>query len=367
MAGGLVLKYLEPRTDVPAKDDWSTRLALAEARIGLEQRLITVVTALTFVATFFLPATPGNTAARIVLGVHVLLALPLLLVHRSERRMLRRGLLDEPWRRVPADVAQRPENDYADRLLLGGLVLKGAFNDLADVVRSRREVFVCGPDARGRAVVRGAGSTSMYPAEVDEGEYSPAPPADSEPGRPRDDERLRDGLRLTGSFVHLSCVLTVLGVVVIGVLVALSVSPLAPAGLIAAALLMPGLSPFKVAEAVRRQRHLVRAVAESEEWTPVPTELLPWRRGHHVAGIADLPGGRALVRFPRPSPDLVANIAGTGVMWVAGTHRDTAAVGVPGRRELMSAVVLPDRAASPGDPMPWWRRLRQTDFSDLPT
>ncbi|WP_112268005.1 hypothetical protein [Lentzea terrae] len=31
-----MLQYLEPRTDVPAKDDWSTRLALAGIRVRAE-------------------------------------------------------------------------------------------------------------------------------------------------------------------------------------------------------------------------------------------------------------------------------------------------------------------------------------------
>ncbi|MEV6714560.1 hypothetical protein AB0M48_21280 [Lentzea sp. NPDC051208] len=362
-----MLHYLEPRTDVPAKDDWSTRLALLDVRIGVRHHLGSLVVAVTFVATFFLPSSPGNTAARIVLGVLVVMSLGALLPNRRIRRAVRRGLLDEPWRRVPAMVAEKQENDMADRLLLDGLVLKGSFAELPDVVSERQEVFVLGPDPEGRALIRAAGSTSMYVASTDEGEYRAAERVERPMVSPSEEPLLQDSVEMMRVLGHLFWVLPVVNFLVVGVLIALSVSPLAPAGLIAVAVLIPGLRswPWSV-EAFLQSRGNTRAVAGSEAWTPVPVRLLPWRRGHHVAGIADLPGGPALVRFPQPHSDLVANVAATGVMWVAGTHRGRLAVGLPGTGGLMTAVVFPDRAGRGSDPMSWWRRIRRNDYSDLP-
>ncbi|RDI31884.1 hypothetical protein [Lentzea flaviverrucosa] len=362
-----MLHYLEPRTDVPAKDDWSTRLALADVRIGVRQRVESLFAAVALVVTFLVPGTPGNTAARIVLGVMVVMSLLALLPNRSVRLALRGGLLDEPWRREAAAVAREHENDPVHRLLLSGLVLKGWFHDLIPVVLDRGEVFVCGPDADGRAMVRAAGSTSMNKAVADEGHFQARDREEWVLGRPGDDEEVRDGLVLSRALVRWFWVFPAVALVVAGVLVALSISPFAPTGLVAAALVAPVLLDVPAAvEIARRQRDVARAVATAETWTSVPVRLFPWRRGHHVAGIADLPEGRALVRFPAPLYDIVANVADTGAMWVAGTHRGILAVGVPGTGQLMFAVADPDRADRTSDPMSWWRRTSPRDYSALP-
>ncbi|WP_434444441.1 hypothetical protein [Lentzea sp. E54] len=357
-------QYLEPRTDVPARDDWSTRLALADVRISTRQHVESLIAVVTFVITFFVPSTPGNTAAKIVLGVLVVLSLGALLPNRAVRRALRSGLLDEPWRRAPAAVAEKCEDDPGDRLLLDGLVLKGWFHDLLLVVLDRQEAFVCGPDAEGHAVVRAAGSTSMCVVRADEGEYRPREREERPLGRPRDDERVQDGLRMSRSVGRYFWLFHALTALVVGALVALSISPFAPTGLVAAAMLAPGLLGLPaMIEVVRRERDIARAVESSPAWSSVPITLFPWTRGYHVAGIAQMPGGPALVRFPRPSFDLVANIADTGAMWIAGTHRGILAVGVPGTSHFMFAVARPDSAVQSGDPMSWWRRWGQNDFS----
>lgn len=156
-------------------------------------------------------------------------------------------------------------------------------------------------------------------------------------------------------------------VVVIGVLVALSVSPLVPTGLVTAALLAVSLLDIPaVLGSMRRHRVAERSVERAEQWTPVPIRLFPEKAGHHVSGIADLPGGPALVRFPVPVHDVVANIAGTGVMWIAGTHEDLLAVGVPHVNSVTYAVVLPHGVTQEGDPMSWFRRLRPQKLLGLP-
>jgi hypothetical protein len=362
-----VLQYLEPRTDVPAKDDWSTRLALTGVRAVTEDRVVLLVSAVTLVATSVVPSTPGNTLAMVVLAFSVLSYLSSWFSHRGVRSARRRGLLDEPWRRVPAAVAEKPANDGVDRLLLDGLVLEGKFGGLPDVVLERREVFVCGPDADGHAVVRAAGSTSMYQARVGEGEFPARERVERVLGRPGDEKRIRDGLALTRQMRPFQWLLLVMFPGIVVVLIVMSLSPPAPTGLIAAALWTPGLlSVPSSIEVLLRDRAIAKAVAGSQPWTPVPMALFPWQRGRYVAGIAELPDGPALVRFPRPWVDLVANIADTKVMWIAGTHEDVLAVGVPGTNLLNFAEVRPQRDAQRSEPLPWWRRYRQPDFSALP-
>ncbi|MEV6235784.1 hypothetical protein [Lentzea sp. NPDC051838] len=330
-----MIRYLEPRTDVPAKDDWSTRLALVGIRIGLEDRVRVLITAVLFVVTFAVPATSGNFVARVVLGVSLVMYVPMFLVNRGVKRAVRRGLLDQPWRRVPA----------ADE----------------------REVFVCGPDAEGRALVRAPGWTSMRKVQGDAGEYPALDQVEPALDRPGDEKGIQDVLRLSRQLGPFRWVLMAISAGIFWLLVSTSLSPLAPTGLLAAALWLPGvLGVPAVVESGWRERALAKAVAGSEQWTPVPMTLFRWQRGYYVAGIADLPDGPALVRFPQPPPDLIANIAATEVMWIAGTHKGVLAVGVPGMNVLTFAVVRPGRADRRSDPMPWWRRYRQPDFSALP-
>ncbi|GGU14867.1 hypothetical protein [Lentzea flava] len=359
------MNYLEPRTDVPAIDDWSTRLILRDTRLPAEQRIHSLIAVLTFVVCFFLPMTPGNVAALVVLAFLLLMTVVGPLIGMAGTRAKRSGLLDGPWRRLPAAVAENDDEPW-DVLLADGLVLKGSFHDLPDMVLDRGEVFVCGPDAEGRAMIRAAGFTAMRPAEVGTGEYRAKERLDRPLGRPRDDPAVRQVINATWVF-KTTWVMFVVTLVVAGVLVALSVSPLAPTGLVTAALVALPLLDFPMLLAsMRRQRRAERAVEHAECWTPVPIRLFPEKAGHHVAGIAELPGGPALVRFPAPVLDVVANIAATSVMWIAGRHENLIAVGVPHVNALTYAVVRPDGAAQDGDPMPWFRRLRSRKPLGLP-
>ncbi|GAA3650391.1 hypothetical protein GCM10022267_40970 [Lentzea roselyniae] len=359
------MQYLEPRTDVPAKDDWSTRMILDEPWSHTEHKVISVIGIVTFVVCFFMPMTAGNIAAIVVLAVQLLMNVAGPLVGLAGRRAERRGLLDEPWRRLPATVADNPDEPW-DLLLLDGLVLKGSLHDLPDMVLDRQEVFVCGPDAEGRAMVRAAGFMTMRPAEVDTGEYEAKERVDRPLGRPLDDPALQEVLGAAWAMKVILVIMVVI-VVVIGVLVALSVSPVAPTGLVTAAILATMLFDVPaMIVAMRRQRQAARAVESSEQWTPVPVRLFPEKAGHHVAGVAELPGGPAVVRFPVPDRDVLANIAATGVMWTAGTHENLIAVGVPHLNSLTYAVVRSGGAAHDGDPMSWGRRLRPRQLLGLP-
>lgn len=63
---------------------------------------------------------------------------------------------------------------------------------------------------------------------------------------------------------------------------------------------------------------------------------------------------------------MVVNVAATGVMWVATTHENLLAVGVPRVGPLTHAVVLPHGVTQEGDPMSWYRRLRPQKLLGLP-
>ncbi|MFS8102734.1 hypothetical protein LFM09_36960 [Lentzea alba] len=361
------MQYLEPRTDVPAKDDWSTGLILQDLRWGARALgAVALVAGAGAAACFFLPTTPGNVGALVILSLVALTCGLAPLMYRVETRPRRRGLFDEPWRRLPATVAER-DDSATDRVLLDGLVLKGWFDDLPDMVLERQEVFVCGPDADGRAVVRAAGFAKWHNAKADTGEHTARERVERPLLRPLDDEatlRAYKGLRWGARSWLWSAVPCGVG----GALVLLSLFPLAPAGLVTGGLLLVlGLLGIPTAiEVGRWYRDAVAAVDNSWQWTPVPITLFPWKPGQHVAGLADLPGGLALVQFVVPELDVIANIADTGVMWIAGTHGDVIAVGVPKVPVLTFAAVQRDRDVPEEDPIPWIQRLRTPDFSGLP-
>ncbi|WP_143116130.1 hypothetical protein [Lentzea xinjiangensis] len=362
------MQYLEPRTDVPAKDDWSTGLILQDLRWGTRALgVVGLVAAAAAVACLFMPTTPGTIGAMSVLVLAALTCGLTPLIHWTGTRAERRGLLEQPWRRVRATAAEKQPEDVSDRLLLDGLVLKGWFDDLADMVLERQEVFVCGPDEHGKAVVRAAGLAKMENAVVDTGDYPARERVERPLGRPLDDPAVagaHQGLRWGARAWLWAAVPAGAG----GVLVLLSLFPLAPAGLVVGGLLLgAGLLGIPVSiEIGRWYRDAVTAVENSDRWTPVPITLFPWEPNQNVAGLAEMPGGLALVQFVVTDLDVIANIADTGVMWIAGTHGDVIAVGVPRVRVLTFAVVQPDRDTPKEDPVPWIQRLRQPDLSGLP-
>src|SRR5688500_11607682 len=96
MAGG----HVEPRTDVPAMQDWSTAAILAETRYA--GRILSAIAVALPLAVGFavgLPATPGTIAAEVVLGLIGLFGMigPVVLLLEGQRH--RRRLLAQDWRR----------------------------------------------------------------------------------------------------------------------------------------------------------------------------------------------------------------------------------------------------------------------------
>ncbi|WP_154697707.1 hypothetical protein [Lentzea guizhouensis] len=361
------MQYLEPRTDVAAKDDWSTGLILQDLGSGAKALgSVGLGAAAGLVGCLFLPMTPGNVAAVVVLGLIVLLGSLGPVMYRVESKPVRRGLLEQPWRRCPATVA---EQDLTDRVRLAdGTVLRGWFEDLPEMVLDRQEVFVAGPDADGHAVIRAAGFAKMHNAKVDTGsEFHERERVERPLMRPLDDDEV---VKAFNGLVWgtRSWLWAAIPAGVGAVLVLLSFFPLAVSGLVVGGLLLvPALLGIPMAlEISRWYRNAVQAVQNSNQWTPVSVTLFPWQPNQHVAGLADMPGGLALVQFVVPELDVIANIADTGVMWVAGTHDDLIAVGVPRVPTLTFAVVQPDRDTPREDPVPWIQRLQQPDFSRLP-
>ncbi|MEV6235783.1 hypothetical protein [Lentzea sp. NPDC051838] len=367
-----MLQYLEPRTDVPAKHDWSTGLILQE--LGLVRgtlSVIALVSAAGIVGCLFLPMTMGNIAAIVVLSLLALVGAIGPVMHRVQTLPLRRGLLEQPWRRCRATLVDNPDDKYATYVRLPDVVLESFMTDDArDVVRDRGEIFICGPNENGKAVVRAAGLAETANAKV----ARPAAFVDREPVEPHEIGRpLADPAVLKAFSGLVAGTRATLGATipaVIGaVIVLMSLWPIAPAGLVVGGLvlvlsllLLPSLI-----ELSRWYRDAVKGVHAAQAWTPVPVTLFPWKPGTLVAGLATMQGGRlALVQFVDPNLHVIANIAHTGTMWIAGMHDDVIAVGVPALPVLTIAAVQPDSDTPKEAPVPWIQRLRQPDFSGLP-
>ncbi|WP_158839433.1 hypothetical protein [Saccharothrix deserti] len=365
--------YLEPRTDVPAVDDWSTGLALDEFR-DVWRVFAAVAVGLLAVAgslAVFFPATPGSVAAVVVLGLLGLAAGIPPLAHRVETAPRRRGLLDRPWRRVPATAAADGGQWEEERLLVfapeGTLVLRGALPDVPDLVLDRQEVFLCRPDDQGRAVVRVAGLCRMFPVRVDETDVRPREREPHVIGRPLDDPAVARAFR--GFRWGTRSWLWSAGPAVLGAVpVALGVWPLSPAGLVVGGLLLVFAAVMVPTSLLLGTfyREAVAAAESATEWTPVPVTLFPWEADHEVAGLAQLPGGTAVVRFPLPDLDVIANIADTGTMWMAGDGNGVVAVGVPRVPVLTLAVVQPDRDVPDDTPQPWLLRTIEPSWDGVP-
>ncbi|MET8758500.1 hypothetical protein [Lentzea sp. NPDC004782] len=367
-----MLRYLEPRTDVPAKDDWSTGLILQE--LGMVRHALSTVALVSLaglVGCLFLPMVAGNIAAIVVLSLLLLMGAVGPVMHRVETLPVRRGLLEEPWRRSPATVVDNPGVKYATYVRLAdGTVLESFDVELPDMVHEFGEIFLCGPNDRGKAVVRVAGLAETANAKVvsPEGVVPREPGERYELGRPLDEPAVRKAFSglVAGTHAALGAVIPA---VIGAVIVLMSLWPVAPAGLVVGGLVVV-LSLLMLPSTIelgRWYRDAVKGMRAAQTWTPVPVTLFPWQPGTLVSGLATMPGGRlALVQFVDPNLHVVANIADTGTMWIAGVHEDVIAVGVPRVPVLTIAAVQPDSDTPREAPVPWIQRLRQPDFSGLP-
>ncbi|WP_156756974.1 hypothetical protein [Actinokineospora pegani] len=367
-------RYLEPRTDVPAAEDWSTALILAESRAAgrVGRAALAVLVPAGLGTALFLPGAAGNVVAAALLGLLALICAVASLVSRADRRMTRRGLLCGPWRRRPATVAAPPERASAfERLIVfddsGTLVVRGVLTDALGLVLDRQEVFLVGPDEAGRVVLRAPGLCQLFRARVDDAEARPREREPRSSERPLDDTAVAQAFDVFrwGTRAWLwPAVPTALG----AALVLLSIAPLAIAGLVAGGLLLVCgalAAPMLVLGPWYRQA--VAGLRSASRWTQAPFTLFPWEPGRAVAGLAQLPGGLALVQFPLPNPDVIANIADTGVLWTAGTPSGGAvAAGVPGVPALTLGVVQPDRDTPEERTQPWLMRANEPSLRTIP-
>ncbi|RAS69773.1 hypothetical protein C8D87_10173 [Lentzea atacamensis] len=368
-----MLQYLEPRTDVPAKDDWSTRLILQE--LGLIRRALSIIALVALagiIGCLFLPMVVGNIAAIVMLSLLLLVGAIGPVMHRVQTLPVRRGLLEEPWRRCPVTVVDHPVDKYSTyvRMPDGAVLETFPSGELRDVLRSRGEIFVCGPNAKGKAVVRVAGLAETENAVV----ARPAEFVDREPeepheiGRPLDDPAVLKAFSGLVAGTH-STLYAAISAGIGAVIVLMSLWPIAPAGLavgglvvVLSLLMLPSLT-----ELGRWYRDAVKGMHAAQRWIPVPVTLFPWKPGALVTGLATMEGGRlALVQFVDPNLHIIANIADTGTMWIAGVHEDVIAVGVPEIPVLTIAAIQPDSDTPREAPVPWIQRLHQPDFSGLP-
>jgi hypothetical protein len=203
-------------------------------------------------------------------------------------------------------------------------------------------LWICGPDERGRALVRVAGSIGSGMADVIEATPRGTPPVLARPSTPRpgDDPALRWQRRVYHRVMlgQLALLLLIIG---IGVGIVSRAEPgslgyASPAVYGGAAALLVGL--VLAALGYARGSKMLRQLADAPYWQPVPVSLDVWDEPANTsfrtgAGRVILPNGyHAYVDFPRLSFDLAANMRATGVLWLAGdgVPGETVPIGLPG-------------------------------------
>lgn len=337
---------LLPRTDGLAIDDPDTALLQQIRTRFLRGRLGSLLLTAAMIA---LAVVNRDLVSSACAGLMVLLVLPttvyLLWLYEPQRRRGKVLLNRYSWRGARATlVAARPclvrvvlDDDRELTLRLQRLNWVGRQRLLRTGA-----LWICGPDERGRALVRGAGSVGEVVADIaDLTDAAPkgVPPVLVHPSgpRPADDPALiwyergyRRGLLIVVA------ILMLLGGVVAGVqsrsdddaLNQSLIGALVPIG-IALGLLGYGA----IARYVR-----VRRFAAATHWQAVPVSLDTWEAQRALGvrtgtGRIILPGGwRCYVEFPRLPLDLAANLRATGVLWLAGdaTPGQTVPIGLPG-------------------------------------
>jgi hypothetical protein len=332
---------LLPHTDGLAVYDPDTALLEQIRTRLLSGRLVSLLIVGAFVAYAIL--SPQITAS-VLAGFMVLLALPnsvyLLWLHEPQRRRGKALFQRYAWRGVPATlIADKP---CLVRIVLDEQELTLRLRRMNWMSKQRLlrtgTLWICGPDERGRALVRGAGSAGEALADVTTKAPKGVPPILVHPSgpRPADDPALiwyergyRRGLLIV------MAILVLLGGVGAGLLSRSSDENLTR-NLIAA--LAPVVTVFILVtySAIVRYRQF-RRFAAATHWQAVPVSLDTWT-GSNLGvrtgtGRIILPGGwRCYVEFPRLPLDLAANLRTTGVLWLAGDAApgQTVPIGLPG-------------------------------------
>lgn len=332
-----------PPTDRPALDDPSTAVLLADAarrltaaRVGFVAGPLLILGA---IAIILGGAQDPSTTLLVVLAV----ALGLATFTRATRIHLRFGrwlrsartlLAEHSWRPVPASFVTRnvleigAEDQWQARV---GMTLPEA---VRQVITRTGRVWVVGPDAAGRLVLRIDGLVTPLPAwrlptmitaqaepSIAATEFDPVITWAASLGRAQ-----RAWLRSVALATALVVVLFLL------------MAPLLGAVVYGAAV---GLVVLMVIIVVRRWRlagdaRALPALVRAGPWTRVAVEVRPWRvRGGaavDATGTIQVAGGTVEMVLRRAGLGLMDTMARTGTVWVAGEPAagKTVAVGFPG-------------------------------------
>jgi hypothetical protein len=333
---------LLPKTDGLAIDDPDTALLQQIRTRFLNGRLGSLVLTAVMVAFAVLNRQLVSTVCA---GLVVILVLPAtvytLWLYEPQRRRGKALLSRYGWRGARATlVGNKPPTV---RIVLDDRELTLRLRRLNWGAKQRLlrtgTLWICGPDERGRSLVRGAGSVGETVAEVTNAAPKGVPPVLAQPSgpRPADDPALiwyergyRRGLLIVVA------VLVLLGGIGAGLL-SRSDDDVLTRNLIGS--LVPiGIALSLVTYSAIARYGQFRRFAAATYWQAVPVSLDTWVAERSLGvrtgtGRIILPGGwRCYVEFPRLPLDLAANLRATGVLWLAGDAApgQTVPIGLPG-------------------------------------
>jgi hypothetical protein len=337
-----------PLTHGRAIDDPNTAL-LQQIRTRTVRRMILPVLCLALLCGVdYLSATAGLVPDLVYLGILTALLIAsvgfTLWVHEPQRRRGRSLLSRYGWRPVPA--AMLSDNPCLARVILDGTEVTLRLTRLnwigKQAVLRTGTLWICGPDERGRALARVAGSVGQAMADVTDARPSGMPPVLAVPSGPRpgDDPALIWARRSFGrTMLIFLAVMVLLTGVSIGFVTKdgfghLGVSDSTAFGGLVAAPVMLILLVWAYVAGLRSSLRYARAAY----WQAVPVSLDTWDAPANVAirtgtGRVILPGGwQGYADFPRLTLDFAANLRATGVLWLAGEPAPgaTVPIGLPG-------------------------------------
>ena len=334
-----------PLTSGRAIDDPNTALLQDVRRAVLRRSLASLITLAILGALLGLVVADHQIVGAVGLGIVVALLLGLLAfaqwLHQPQLRRGKALLSRYPWRAAPARLlADKP---CLARITLdeGDLTLRlRRLNRIGEQTLLRTgTLWICGPDERGRALVRVAGSAGQALADVTDATPTGLPPAPIRPSGPRpgDDPALIWARRTSNrTMLIIVAVCVLLDGLAIGYLTKTGFDyPNAHTIGLAVGLTLLVVLMCRGWFSTARQ---FRRYDAAPYWQPVQVSLDTWDAASNVAvrtgtGRIILPNGwRGYVEFPRLQLDLAANLRATGVLWVAGdaVPGQTVPIGLPG-------------------------------------
>ncbi len=248
------------------------------------------------------------------------------------------------WHPVPAMILS--DKPCLVRVTLEGtevtLRLRRFYWLAKQIVLRTGTMWICGPDERGRGLVRLAGSVGNALATVTEAAPVGTPPTLVRPATPRpgDDPALgRNRRTYHRAMVTYLAVMVLIAGFGIGLLSQNGFAHLggADTGVVVGSVFF-ALAVILVFQGYLKGRKAFQELMDAPYWQPVPVSLDSWDEPANAAlrtgaGRVILPNGwHGYVDFPRLSLDLAANLRATGVLWLAGDAAPgaTVPIGLPG-------------------------------------